>query len=265
MAMDVRHAFAVLELQETATLDELRVAYRDLVKVWHPDRFVNDPRLQAKAAETFCRINEANETLRRYLATSREQPLPRQQPSPPREQPPEDHTRTPPHERAAPPRKHTSPTPSPTGDRPVPESPREASAGAWTIWGTAAVILLSAFVVARWTNTSTGANGASQASSVMSTHNEGKPSFRQWFEDNRSTAAGGQVSTELPGSVVQVPTERGLPTYWRHASSHSELVFRMVGAWVVNGTMPVVVRDGSVERSDRSALIGYYDPDTVTR
>ena len=38
---------------------ELKAAHRDLAKVWHPDRFVHDPRLQEKAQEKLKEINEA--------------------------------------------------------------------------------------------------------------------------------------------------------------------------------------------------------------
>jgi hypothetical protein len=42
---------------------ELKAAYRDLAKVWHPDRFLHDPRLQEKAQEKLKEINEAYELL----------------------------------------------------------------------------------------------------------------------------------------------------------------------------------------------------------
>lgn len=51
--------YEVLGLSTGASAEELKVAYRDLAKVWHPDRFVHDPRLQAKAQEKLKAINEA--------------------------------------------------------------------------------------------------------------------------------------------------------------------------------------------------------------
>ena len=42
---------------------ELKEAYRDLAKVWHPDRFSHDPRLQQKAQEKLKAINEAYDRL----------------------------------------------------------------------------------------------------------------------------------------------------------------------------------------------------------
>jgi hypothetical protein len=43
---------------------ELKQAYLDLAKVWHPDRFTHDPRLQQKAQEKLKEINEAYERLK---------------------------------------------------------------------------------------------------------------------------------------------------------------------------------------------------------
>lgn len=61
--MNREKALAVLELQNSATPREIRSGYLDLVKVWHPDRFVNDPALQTKAHEKLKEVIEAYETL----------------------------------------------------------------------------------------------------------------------------------------------------------------------------------------------------------
>lgn len=42
---------------------ELKQAYLDMAKVWHPDRFSHDPRLQQKAQEKLKEINEAYDLL----------------------------------------------------------------------------------------------------------------------------------------------------------------------------------------------------------
>lgn len=55
---------AVLGLGPAATQEEIKEAYRDLTKVWHPDRFSGDPRLQKKAEEKLKCINGAFERLR---------------------------------------------------------------------------------------------------------------------------------------------------------------------------------------------------------
>jgi hypothetical protein len=49
----------VLGLGAGASAEEIKAAYRDLAKVWHPDRFSHDPRLQQKAQEQLKEINEA--------------------------------------------------------------------------------------------------------------------------------------------------------------------------------------------------------------
>ena len=55
--------YAVLGVDLTATPEQLKQAYRDLVKVWHPDRFTNDPTLQSKAEAKLKEINEAYDYL----------------------------------------------------------------------------------------------------------------------------------------------------------------------------------------------------------
>jgi curved DNA-binding protein CbpA len=56
-------AFDVLALEPGATAAEIKEAYRDLVKVWHPDRFGHDPRLRRKAEEKLHEINDAYRVL----------------------------------------------------------------------------------------------------------------------------------------------------------------------------------------------------------
>ena len=65
----MKQYFEILELQPGATPAEVKTAYRDLAKVWHPDRFKSDsPRLKSKAAEKLAEINEAYEKIRAYQA-----------------------------------------------------------------------------------------------------------------------------------------------------------------------------------------------------
>ena len=51
--------YNILELPETASIDEIKKAYRRLSMVYHPDKNINNPDATAK----FQRINEAYETL----------------------------------------------------------------------------------------------------------------------------------------------------------------------------------------------------------
>ncbi|MGB8702102.1 MAG: J domain-containing protein [Thermosynechococcaceae cyanobacterium] len=56
----------VLDLRLPASLDEVKQAYKDLVSVWHPDRFAHNPRLQKKAEEKLKQFNQAYETLQQW-------------------------------------------------------------------------------------------------------------------------------------------------------------------------------------------------------
>jgi len=79
-------ALAELELKTDATASDIKAAYRDLVKVWHPDRFPADDRLRLRAEERLRRINEAYRTLESG------EPDPEAPPAPPSTIPPHAHT-----------------------------------------------------------------------------------------------------------------------------------------------------------------------------
>ncbi|THJ24852.1 MAG: hypothetical protein CAF45_003405 [Nitrospira sp. CG24E] len=55
--------YAILEIEESATPEEIKQAYRLLLEVWHPDRFHHKPKLLAKAEQRTGKINQAFETL----------------------------------------------------------------------------------------------------------------------------------------------------------------------------------------------------------
>ncbi|HVR43223.1 MAG TPA: DnaJ domain-containing protein [Thermoanaerobaculia bacterium] len=63
--MRIDHAYHILDLEPGASDEQIRTAYRDLSKVWHPDRFANDPAVQRKAEEKLKAINEAYRTILR--------------------------------------------------------------------------------------------------------------------------------------------------------------------------------------------------------
>ena len=63
MSTELDRAYEVLGVKPGVSDRELKAAHRDLAKVWHPDRFVHDPRLQEKAQEKLKEINDAYEQL----------------------------------------------------------------------------------------------------------------------------------------------------------------------------------------------------------
>jgi hypothetical protein len=61
---EVERCFHILGLEEGASLDEIKHAYRHLAKIWHPDRFENDPTMQSQAEERLKELNWAYDILR---------------------------------------------------------------------------------------------------------------------------------------------------------------------------------------------------------
>lgn len=64
MSNDLNHSYETLGLTPGASQQDVKDAFRDLAKIWHPDRFVHDPRLQRKAEEKLKEITEAYQRLR---------------------------------------------------------------------------------------------------------------------------------------------------------------------------------------------------------
>jgi hypothetical protein len=63
--------YSTLGVRSNATPEEVKQAYRDLVKVWHPDRFAeNDTRLKQKAEEQLKAINDAYVHIREHQPPS---------------------------------------------------------------------------------------------------------------------------------------------------------------------------------------------------
>lgn len=66
---DLARFLNLFELKRDFTSEELNVAYKDLVQIWHPDRFAQNDRLKQRAENKLTEINEANIILRDYLAS----------------------------------------------------------------------------------------------------------------------------------------------------------------------------------------------------
>jgi curved DNA-binding protein CbpA len=76
--MDLQRCFEVLELDQDASLDEVRQAYKDLVNVWHPDRFSNNPRLRQKAEEKLKEANLAYRGVKSFISLRQKRVSPRE-------------------------------------------------------------------------------------------------------------------------------------------------------------------------------------------
>jgi len=55
--------YTILEIQDSATPEEIKESYRLLLQVWHPDRFHHRPTLRGKAEQKSGKINVAFDTL----------------------------------------------------------------------------------------------------------------------------------------------------------------------------------------------------------
>lgn len=66
--MDIQRYYEILELDPGVSSEDVLQAYKDLVNVWHPDRFSKIPRLRRKAEKKLKEVNEAYERLQSYLA-----------------------------------------------------------------------------------------------------------------------------------------------------------------------------------------------------
>jgi DnaJ-domain-containing protein 1 len=62
----INRCIEILGLKSGASQEEVNQAYKDLVNVWHPDRFVGNPRLQKKAEEKVKEINAAYEYIKSF-------------------------------------------------------------------------------------------------------------------------------------------------------------------------------------------------------
>jgi hypothetical protein len=143
MTSEINRCYRALELESGASLEQVKQAWRDLVKVWHPDRFPNDAKLQRKAQERLKDINCAYEILEQYLTSSTPPPHSRSstsQTANPRQQQRSEpraseskHTQTPP----------PKPPPPPSSSQQTKRVAKESQGVvAWAVVGGIVVLLL---------------------------------------------------------------------------------------------------------------------------
>lgn len=90
MDEEVQRCCQVLGLEAPASREQLKNAYRDLVKVWHPDRFSHDERLRLVAQEKLKEINRAYEFLLGHELAEGTAPEENEASGEPQPTPPED-------------------------------------------------------------------------------------------------------------------------------------------------------------------------------
>ena len=66
--MDLKRCLEVLELKNATSTNQVKHAYRELVHVWHPDRFPPNSPIKKRADEKMREINIAYEQLIAYLS-----------------------------------------------------------------------------------------------------------------------------------------------------------------------------------------------------
>jgi uncharacterized RDD family membrane protein YckC len=67
--MNVKKSYEILRLETDASVADLKLAYRDMVNVWHPDRFLHNPRLKEKAEQQLQEINRAYEIALTHMSS----------------------------------------------------------------------------------------------------------------------------------------------------------------------------------------------------
>jgi Flp pilus assembly protein TadB len=75
--LSIHDSYTVLDLAPGCSIEELKLAYKDMVQVWHPDRFAHNPRLGQKAEDKLKQINLAYETLEAAIVQRQAQELAR--------------------------------------------------------------------------------------------------------------------------------------------------------------------------------------------
>jgi len=68
---EIQKFLDVLELNADANWEQVTQAYRDLIKIWHPDRFTHDEKLRERAEQKSKELNEAVRQLRRHYRRTR--------------------------------------------------------------------------------------------------------------------------------------------------------------------------------------------------
>lgn len=132
MADDLARFYHILGLEPDASPEAVKVAYRDCVDAWHPDRFTHSPERQQRAQARLRQINEAYARLRRHTPSTRQNRSAGAAPSPPPGSAGPETSRARASGRGSETRYRSRPHEEPTAQEP-PTEPRESATprGAW--------------------------------------------------------------------------------------------------------------------------------------
>jgi formylglycine-generating enzyme required for sulfatase activity len=64
---DLKRCYEILEIRPGSTYEEAKQAFRDMVSIWHPDKFSHNSRLKEKAEEKLKDLNAAWEQLQAFF------------------------------------------------------------------------------------------------------------------------------------------------------------------------------------------------------
>ena len=67
MARELVRDYHNLELKPGASVEQVRAAYKGLIKQYHPDRFASDPGKQATATQISARLNQSYARVMEHL------------------------------------------------------------------------------------------------------------------------------------------------------------------------------------------------------
>lgn len=74
--IDISNYYQILELKSGASKEEIKQSYKDLLNVWNPSRFNDEPQLKEKASAKIKEIDDAYENLILHLSSLTENPSP---------------------------------------------------------------------------------------------------------------------------------------------------------------------------------------------
>jgi hypothetical protein len=68
--MELKRCLEILELKNATSMSQVKLAYRELARVWHPDRFHANPQKKQRAEKKMREINMAYEKLIAFLSSA---------------------------------------------------------------------------------------------------------------------------------------------------------------------------------------------------